>query len=116
MAIHNKIASAIEVYMVNRDIEALQSVIDIVRDELNDPSIQEAILKVPIDKDSIGRVVFNEGFIRLPVDDVEADGPVYEDKLIRIICTDQPDNSVIILNVGHLDDKFIKLFPIGGFA
>ena len=116
MAIHIRVAELLQGYLVNRDLDSLQSLITLLQVEAADPSMQEAILTVPMKKADVERAIFENDYIKLPVGTVDADGvPVHEDKLIRVMCSDQPEDSCMILKVGHLDDQVIKLFPIGGF-
>lgn len=115
MAIHVKVAEKLQAYLVNRDLEALGDLINLLQDEARDPSMQEAIIKVDMARADLEQAISEEDYLKLPVELADSDVPVHEDKLVRIICKDQPEDSCMILKVGHLDDKFIKLFPIGGF-
>ena len=116
MAIHIRVAESLQEYLVNRNLEALQDLITLLQAEAADPSMQEAVLTVPMKKSDIERAIFENDYIKLPVAAVDTGGiRVYEDKLIRVLCSDQPDDSCMILKVGHLDNEVIKLFPIGGF-
>lgn len=113
MAIHLKVGEALEDYLVNRNIDALKNLVKLLETEIADPSMQEAILKVPMTREDIDRAIAENDYLKLPVQSVDAnDVPVYEDKLIRVVCSDQTEGK--ILKVGNLDDKFIKLFPIVG--
>lgn len=115
MAIHLRAANLIQQYMVNRDTEALEQLISLLQDEVADPSIQAAVLTLKMSQEDVERAIMEEDYLKLPVVSVDADVPVHEDKLIRIMCKNQQEGSCMILKVGHLDDNYIKLFPIGGF-
>lgn len=115
MAIHLRAANLIQQYMVNRDTEALEELISLLQDEVKDPSIQEAVLTLRMTQEDVERAITENDYLKLPVASVDADVLVHEDKLIRVMCKDQQEGSCLILKVGHLDDSYIKLFPIGGF-
>lgn len=115
MAIHLRAANLIQQYMVNRDIDALEELISILQEEVKEPSMQQAILTLKMPQEDVERALMEEDYLKLPIISVDSDVPVLEDKLIRIMCKDQQENTCLILKVGHLDDSYIKLFPIGGF-
>jgi len=103
-------------YLVNRDLGALHNLVLLLQEEEKDPSMQEAILTVPMKMADVDRVCRTEDYLKLSVEVVDAgELPVHEDKLIRVVCSDQAENTCMILRVTHLDDKVIKLGPpIGG--
>jgi len=101
--------------MVNRDVQALEELISVLQDEVKDPSMQVAVLTLKMSQEDVERAIMENDYLKLPVVSVDADVPVHEDKLIRVMCKDQQEGSCLILKVGHLDDNNIKLFPIGGF-
>jgi hypothetical protein len=115
MAIHSRVAAKLQDYMVNRNLEALKDLVSIVQAEIQDPSMQEAILTIRMTRSDVEQAVMEDDFLKLPILSVDSDVPVHEDKMVRVICQDQPDESCLIFRVGSLDDNFIKLFPIGGF-
>jgi hypothetical protein len=101
--------------MVNRNIESLKELVTLLQEEIQDPSMQEAILSIRMTRSDVEQAVLENDFLKLPVVAVDSDVPVHEDKMIRVTCKDQPEDSCLIFRVGSLDGNFIKLFPIGGF-
>ena len=98
-------------YLLTRDTDALKELADLVKAEQDSPMLQETALRVPLSSADFNRAA-SAGFVKLSVETCDSEGKVYEDKLIRVFCTDAGEVPTHICMVAHLDDTFIKLVPM----
>lgn len=112
--LYPNVVSKVEQYMLTCDPAALDELIAILQAEKDLPSIQSAILRVPMASTDFDRASGDVGYIKLSVESVDSDGTIVEDKLIRVYCADAGETPTHICMVAHLDDVFIKLIPVMG--
>ena len=98
-------------YLLTRDTDALKELTDLVKTEQDSPMLQEAALRVPLSSTDFNRAA-SAGFIKLYVESCDSDKKVFEDKLIRVFCSDAGGVPTHICMVAHLDDTFVKLVPM----
>jgi hypothetical protein len=108
------IVSKAEQYILTCDPAALEDMIEAIQAEKDNPSVQAAMLRVPMAAADFDRASGASGFIKLSVESIDSDKPVVEDKLIRVFCADAGEVPTHICMVAHLDEAFIKLIPAMG--
>ena len=111
MLFYANVMELMQRYLLTRDTDALKELAELVKSEQDNPMLQEATLKVPLTVADFNRAA-TAGFIKLSVETVDSEQAVYEDKLIRVFCSDAGDVPTHICMVAHLDDEFVKLVPM----
>lgn len=112
------LVTSVSRYFITRETKYLDEAIAMLQGEKDDPCLQEAIMSLQMTMDEVEKVAREEGHISLPTqaNGIDADGPVEAGKIIRVICSDQPEESCMLLNVAHLDESKIILVPVGGMT
>jgi hypothetical protein len=114
----NDVTARLQKYYLERNIEALQEIVILVRGEIADPEVQEATITVADSLEAVEKDINSQGFLRITLDDfVDSTGPVIEGQLIRVFSKGQEAaDGCMVLNVAHLDEIQIILVPSGGPA
>lgn len=99
-------------YLVQRDPRALEAAIRRLEEELNNPSLQEAQVQLTtFTVETVSKLAESMNSVRLNNGDYVADGPIVEG-LIRVLATDQPESSALILRVVEINDNCLILAPV----
>lgn len=115
MKLFNDVAVEMQRYYLERDFVALQTVIELIKGEIDDPELQAATITVAGKMDVLEQLINETGFLRMNLDEADSSGPVQRGKLIRVLPTNRVvDDGCMILNVAHIDENEIILVPPGG--
>lgn len=101
-------------YLVTRDRTALESAIQGLEEELHNPMLQETTVKLAqqYTVEVVGKLVQTKNSLKILAGDFLASGEIIEDRLIRVVASDQPESSVLILLVVSSSDTCLILAPV----
>lgn len=111
----------IKQYLITRETEALDDAIAALEKEKVDPSLQVPILQLDhMTYDDAARLLSEKPVLKFSlqhVTDVWPEGidreRLQEGKLIRVAAVGQPAGSFIIMEIVHIDPKFLVLYVPG---
>ena len=112
MNLYYETKAALQRYMVTRDKSMLDQIIALTNAELDDPTLQECVLTL----DNMGLAeadahLSDNHCIKISTAEVTNSAPVVLGKWVRLLATDQPENTCILLKVAHFDEKVLVLVP-----
>ncbi len=104
-------------YLVERNPDDLKEAIRVLQNEIDTPTLQEPTLLVRHPVAHIDMLVRTKNSVKLSSDEYnhrEFLAPLEEDKLIRLVASDQPEASVLILRVVmfNKDTRDLILAPV----
>lgn len=100
-------------YMVQRDEKALQTAIARIQEELDNPSLVEAVIEPIMTMADIGILTAEKPVLRLREGMYKPLGFVLQaDKFVRVKPTDAGDSTVLIMLVAGVQANEITLVPV----
>jgi hypothetical protein len=110
---YNDVVVDLQAYCVTRDRASLSAAITKLQQELDNPTIQGAVIKLPITADEFEQTVTLEGSYKLsPTDSGIIDGPVVAGKFVRLLASDSVEGSALLMTATYVDDKIVVLVPL----
>lgn len=107
-----EITAGLQRYMVTGDKSMLDQVLALVNAELENPTLQVCVLR--LDKMTTAEAdarLAEEHYLKLSTDDVTDSAPIEVGKWLRVLATDQPENTCMLLKVAHFDAHHVLLVP-----
>lgn len=90
-------------YFTTREQLCLLDARRVLQDELDKPTLQEALLTVPyLTRQQLCEQARSQNYIKASMNDIDADQPVDEGRFVRVVGSDDADTP-LIMNVAHLD-------------
>lgn len=112
MNLYFETTAALQRYMVTSDKSMLDQALALIHAEINAPTLQPCILH--LDKMTTSEAdarLAEEHYLKLSTNDVTDSAPIEVGKWLRVVATDQPENTCMLLKVAHFDASTLLLVP-----
>lgn len=112
--IYNDVLTHLSIYLVTRDVAALNSAIAALETERDNPTLSDTQVTLTMTCAEIEQGIHNDGSlkVRLLAEGQTVSGAVEEGKFFRVLGSDQPEDTCMILKATFVSDNVVVFVPI----